>query len=243
MTDDTRCRPSEPNLRGQRAQGRDQPPQRARQHRAADRRRQGARRAERAPPRPEPAGTLRSLPVGRDRRPGARDRRRRRRGGTPRARIPDRRRPDRCRAGAARAPRPLSAGAARARRDRPARGDRPLRGARVVGAQARDARLRRCARSSLRWHAGRRFGGTKPPGEGAQDAGQRRPRRCRRVLQALRKVDLPVGWPGGCTDPVDDSGIAPSHATSPWALRQNEANRKGRARHRMPGEDCRPPVG
>ena len=187
-----------------------------------------ARGAERAPPRPEPAGALRSLPGGRDRHAGARDRRRRRRGGTARARIADRRRPDRCRAGAARAPRPLSAGAARARCDRPARGDRPLRGARAVAAQARDARLRRCARSSLRWHAGRRFGGTKPTGEGAQDAGQRRPRRCRRVLQALRKVDLPVGWPGGCTDPVDDSGIAPSHATSPCALRQNEANRRER---------------
>ena len=165
------------------------------------------------------------------------------RGGTPRARVPDRRRADRCRAGAARAPGPLSAGAARARCDRPACGDRPLRGARAVSAQARDARLRRRARSSLRRHAGRYFGGTKPPGEGAQDGGQRRPRRCRRVLQALRKVDLPVGRPGGCTDPVDDSGIAPLHATSSWALRQNEANRKGRARHRMPGEDCRPPVG
>ena len=36
-------------------------------------------------------------------------------------------------------------------------------------------------------HAGRHFGGTKPPGESAQDGGQRRPRHCRRVLQAFRQ--------------------------------------------------------
>ena len=219
--------------RDQRAQDRGQPPQRARQHRADNRRRQGARGAECAPPRLEPAGALRSCSGRRDRCPGARDRRRRCRGGAARARIPDRRRSDRCRAGAARAPGYLSARAARARCDRPACGHRPLRGACVVGAQARDVRLRRCAYRSVPGHAGRHFGGTKPTGESAQQPGQRRLRRRRCVLQAFRQLDLPMGWPGGCTDPVDDSGIAPSHATSPCAICRNEANRKSHARHPM----------
>ena len=146
--------------------------------------------------------------------------------------IPDRRRPDRCRAGPARTPGPLSAGAARARCHRAACGDRPLRGARAVAAQTRDARLRRCVRSSFYRHAGRHLGGGKPTSAQAQQQPeQRRPRRGRRVLRALRQVDLPVGWPGGCTDPVDDSGIAPSTAISSWALRQNEANGENAARH------------
>ena len=197
VTMTSRCR-----ARDQRAQGRSQPPQRARQHRAENRRRQGARGAECAPPRLEPAGALRSLPGGRDRRPGARDRRRRCRGGTARARIADRRRPDRCRAGAARAPRHLSAGAARARRDRPARGDRPLRGARAVAAQARDARLRRCADRPAR-HAGRHFGQTKPVREIAH-----------RVVQAHGSVDLPVAGSGDRIDPLAHSPDhdRPTHA-------------------------------
>ena len=114
------------------------------------------------------------------------------------------------------------------------RGSRPSTATR--GAHCRCASAR-CATSTMR--ADRAGPGTlggisaerSQQAQGAQEPGQRRPRRGRRVLQALRKVDLPVGWPGGCTDPVDDSGIAPSHATSPWALRQNEANRKCRARH------------
>ena len=103
--------------------------------------------------------------------------------------------------------------------------------------QARDVRLRRCVRWRPLRHAGRHFGETKPPGEGAQDGGQRRPRPRRHVIQAL---ELRVGWSGGCMDPVAHGRVPRVQDRLPiaaerWALRQNEADRRER---RIPREDA-----